>query len=93
MEETGFDISIQDVVGTYTDGDIRIEYSDGEVRQEFTIVYRGKIKGGTVELDDESSEYKWISLDEVQSLEMAESQKRRIEDLKSYLKTGVKNLR
>ena len=93
MEETGFDISIQDVVGTYTDGDIRIEYSDGEVRQEFTIVYLGKINGGFVELDDESSEYKWINLSDVQTLEMAESQKRRIEDLKKYLQTGIKNLR
>ena len=93
MEETGLDISIQDVVGTYTDGDIRIEYSDGEVRQEFTIVYLGEIAGGSVVLDDESSEYKWIQLEEVQNLEMAESQKRRISDLKSYLKTGIKNLR
>ena len=93
MEETGLDISIKDVVGTYTDGDIRIEYSDGEVRQEFTIVYLGEIAGGSVVLDDESSEYKWIQLEEVQNLEMAESQKRRISDLKSYLKTGIKNLR
>lgn len=93
MEETGFDISIQDVIGTYTDGNVRIEYSDGEVRQEFTIVYLGKISGGIVKLDDESSEYKWISLDEVQSLEMAESQRRRIEDLKQYLETGIKNLK
>lgn len=93
MEETGFDISIQDVVGTYTDGNIRIEYSDGEVRQEFTIVYLGKINGGSVKLDNESSEYKWISLNEVQGLEMAESQRRRIDDLKKYVETGVKNLR
>ena len=93
MEETGLDISIKDVVGTYTDGDIRIEYSDGEVRQEFTIVYLGEIAGGSVVLDDESSEYKWIKLEEVQNLEMAESQKRRISDLKSYLETGIKNLR
>ena len=93
MEETGFDISIQDVVGTYTDGNIRIEYSDGEVRQEFTIVYFGKINGGMVKLDDESSEYRWVKLNEIQFLEMAESQKRRIEDLKKYLETGIKNLK
>ena len=93
MEETGFDVSIQDVVGTYTDGDIRIEYSDGEVRQEFTIVYLGRTNGGNVELDDESSEYKWISLNEVHTLEMAESQKRRIDDLKNYLETGIKSLK
>ena len=93
MEETGLDISIKDVVGTYTDGDIRIEYSDGEVRQEFTIVYLGEIAGGSVVLDDESSEYKWIKLEKVQNLEMAESQKRRISDLKHYLETGIKNLR
>ena len=93
MEETGFDISIQDVVGTYTDSDIRIEYSDGEVRQEFTIVYLGMINAGSVELDDESSEYRWIRLSEASTLEMAESQKRRIEDLKNYLETGIKNLR
>ena len=52
-----------------------------------------KFAGGSVVFDDESSEYKWIKLEKVQNLEMAESQKRRISDLKSYLETGVKNLR
>lgn len=92
MEETGYHVAIEDVVGTYTDGDIRIEYSDGEVRQEFTVVYLGKITGGAIELDEESSAYRWISLEKVQELSMAASQKRRMEDLKRYLETGEKTL-
>ncbi len=90
-EECGLDVKIQDIVGTYTDPNIKIGYSDGEVRQEFTILYYGMAQGAVV-LDDESSQYKWISLDRVFSLQMADSQKRRIRDVVEFLKTGQRKL-
>src|SRR5262245_44763121 len=54
-EETGLQIRITGLIGTYTDPHIFIAYSDGEVRQEFTFVYAAEIESGELKIDDESS--------------------------------------
>ena len=64
------------MIGTYTDPDVRIEYSDGEVRREFTVVYYGTAQNAEVVIDDESSAYSWVTLEEVGFLPMADSQKK-----------------
>lgn len=87
-EESGLDVAIKDIIGTYTDPNIRVAYSDGEVRQEFTIVYYGEALNYTVLLDDESSQFEWVSLDNILELPLADSQRRRINDVIDYLKTG-----
>ena len=92
-EESGYEIIITDIIGTYTDPNIKVEYSDGEVRQEFTIVYKGEIVSGQINLDDESTNYTWVDLENVEKLTMADSQKRRIEDVKKFISTGMKTLR
>lgn len=91
-EETGLDVSVCDVVGTYTDPDIRIEYSDGEVRREFTVVYYGIASNSEVIIDNESSAYAWVPLSEVLEYPMAESQKKRIEDVLRFKETGEKRM-
>lgn len=91
-EESNLNVEIKDIIGTYTDPNIRVAYSDGEVRQEFTIVYYGETKGFNVELDDESSNYAWVSLEKVMDLPLADSQRRRIVDVIAYLDTGKKAL-
>lgn len=91
-EESGLNVTIKDIIGTYTDPNIRVAYSDGEVRQEFTIVYYGKALNYDISLDDESSQFQWIPLDEVIRLPLADSQKRRIEDVLSYLENGSKQM-
>ena len=91
-EESGLDVQIKDIIGTYTDPNIRIAYSDGEVRQEFTIVYYGEALDYDVCLDDESSQFQWIPLEEVIRLPLADSQKRRIEDVLSYLANGSRKM-
>ncbi len=91
-EEAGINVVVKDIIGTYTDPNIRIEYSDGEVRREFTIVYYGEVNTTTIEIDNESKEYKWISIDEVQMYPMADSQKRRLRDVVEYITTGKKNM-
>lgn len=92
QEESGLCVEIKDIIGTYTDPNIRIAYSDGEVRQEFTIVYYGEANDFKVKLDEESSNYVWVPLDEVRKLPLADSQRRRIEDVITYLGNGKKAL-
>lgn len=91
-EESGLDVEIKDIIGTYTDPNIRVSYSDGEVRQEFTIVYYGEVQGYNVSLDEESSNYVWVSFDRVLELPLADSQRRRLIDVMTYLENGRKAL-
>lgn len=91
-EESGLNVVIKDIIGTYTDPNIRVSYSDGEVRQEFTIVYYGEVQGYNVSLDEESSNYVWVSFDEVLKLPLADSQRRRLVDAINYLENGSKTL-
>ena len=91
-EEAGLPVEITDVIGTYTDPNIRIAYSDGEIRQEFTIVYAGKCTGSDIVLDDESTDFQWVSFAKIDDLEMADSQKRRVQDVIDYYKTGKKKM-
>lgn len=86
-EECGLRVTITDILGTYTDPDIRIAYSDGEVRREFTIVYIGTVQNTNVVLDEESAAFQWVPLEQVQELPMAESQRERILDLMKYVET------
>ena len=91
-EESGLQINILDIIGTYTDPNIRVAYSDGEIRQEFSILYFGKAIDYDVSIDDESSQYQWVSLENALKLPLAESQRRRISDVIEYIKTGRKRM-
>jgi 8-oxo-dGTP diphosphatase len=86
LEETGLQIRITGLIGTYTDPHILIAYSNGEVRQEFTFVYAAEIESGDVEIDDESKEASWVSLKSAVELPLAESQRRRLKDVVQYQK-------
>jgi ADP-ribose pyrophosphatase YjhB (NUDIX family) len=92
-EETGLDARITALVGTYTDPNVLIAYTNGEVRQEFSFVYLGEITGGTLAIDEESHEAGWFTLRDMLALPLADSQRRRLEDLAAYEKDGLCRLR
>ncbi|GGG73629.1 NUDIX domain-containing protein [Corynebacterium pelargi] len=89
-EETSLDVEITDILGTYTDPGIRIAYSDGEVRREFTIVYLATTTSSEVCIDSESSEYRWFAISALDTVDVAQSQRKRLEDLVRYFETGEK---
>ena len=86
-EETGIDVTIEGVVGTYSDPDNRIAYSDGEVRREFSIVFFGRPDRMAITLDDESTAARWVPIDEIGSLPVAASQRRRLDDVLEFLRS------
>ena len=47
---------------------------------------------GDIQLDEESTAYRWISFDEVMGMEMASSQKRRVQDVIAYYRSGQKKM-
>ena len=87
-EETGLDVQVTGIVGTYTDPDVRIAYSDGEVRQ----VFHGVSEGREVSLDSESTGFQWVHKGKLLDLRLADSQRRRLEDLLRYLADGTQRI-
>jgi len=78
-EETGLDVEVTGLVGIYTDPKARIAYSDGEVRQQFTLSFRCRVLGGTLQQDSESHELRWVARDELDRLQIHPSMRLRID--------------
>ena len=64
-EETGIDCEITGLSGIYTDpGHVILYTSNGEVRQEFSIVLTARATGGQPTPSAETSEVRWVALDD-----------------------------
>lgn len=78
-EETGLDIEITGLVGTYTDPRHVIAYSDGEVRRQFNICFRARVVGGTLAISEESTELRFVAFSELDALPMHHTQRLRLQ--------------
>jgi ADP-ribose pyrophosphatase YjhB (NUDIX family) len=78
-EESGIDCEITGLSGTYTDpGHVLLYTSNGEVRQEFSIVLTARATGGQPTPSDETSEVRWVALDDLPSYAMDDSMRFRV---------------
>ncbi|GGQ89670.1 NUDIX hydrolase [Kitasatospora griseola] len=82
-EETGLDIEITGIVGTYTNPGHVFAYDDGEVRQEFSICLLGRPIGGELHISDESFEVAWFTPEQTDELPMVSSIRKRLSDWRS----------
>ncbi|MEV7284199.1 NUDIX domain-containing protein [Streptomyces sp. NPDC093252] len=80
FEETGFEVEILGIVGTYTNPRHVFSYDDGEVRQEFSICFLARPTGGQVRVSEESTEVGWFPPSEVDALPMVGSIRKRVDD-------------
>lgn len=78
-EETGLDIEITGLVGTYTDPRHIIAYTNGEVRQQFNICFMGQVIGGELRESDESIGLAFVAREELTGLPMHPTQRLRLE--------------
>ena len=79
-EETGLDIEVEGLVGTYTDPRHVMEYDDGEVRQQFSLCFNGRLIGGTPREDGtETKAAKWVPVDKIAGLQIHSSMRLRID--------------
>ncbi len=78
-EETGLDVEITGLVGTYTDPRHVIAYSDGEVRRQFNVCFTARVTGGTLAISDESTELRFVPSAELDSLPMHHTQRLRLQ--------------
>ncbi|KPC63205.1 NUDIX domain-containing protein [Streptomyces chattanoogensis] len=77
-EETGLDVEITGLVGTYTDPRHIIAYSNGEVRRQFNVCFTVRIVGGSLAISEESSELRFVARSEIDALPMHHTQRLRI---------------
>ncbi|MCD9144474.1 NUDIX hydrolase [Streptomyces albireticuli] len=77
-EETGLDVEITGLVGTYTDPRHVIAYTDGEVRRQFNVCFTARITGGALAVSEESTELRFVTPDELDALPMHHTQRLRI---------------
>ncbi|MFJ6424282.1 NUDIX domain-containing protein [Streptomyces hydrogenans] len=77
-EETGLDVEITGLVGTYTDPRHVIAYSDGEVRRQFNVCFTARVVGGALAISEESTELHFLAPEELDSLPMHHTQRLRI---------------
>ncbi len=79
-EETGLDVEVVGVVGIYSDPKHVFAYDDGEVRQEFSICLLARVRGGTIQVSEESHEVRAFIAEDVEALPMVPSIRLRIAD-------------
>ena len=79
-EETGYDVEVDRLTGTYTNPGHVMAYDDGEVRQQFSLCFRAKITGGQARTSDESKAVRWVPADELDELPIHPSMRQRISD-------------
>ena len=77
-EETGYDVEVQSISGTYTDPRHVMAYDDGEVRQQFSIAFRARLIGGEARTSSESDRVEWVDPDKIEDLELHPSMRLRI---------------
>ncbi|WP_439948172.1 NUDIX hydrolase [Streptomyces sp. BBFR109] len=77
-EETGLDVEITGLVGTYTDPRHVIAYTDGEVRRQFNVCFTARITGGELAISDESTELRFVDPRQLDSLPMHHTQRLRL---------------
>jgi ADP-ribose pyrophosphatase YjhB (NUDIX family) len=78
-EETGYEVRITGLVGTYTDARHVISYGDGEVRRQFTVCFRAELVCGDLRPSDESFEVAWFAQEELGCLPMHRTQRLRVD--------------
>ncbi|MFE2012316.1 NUDIX domain-containing protein [Streptomyces sp. NPDC059491] len=78
-EETGLDVRVTGLVGTYTDPRHVIAYSDGEVRRQFNVCFKARVIGGTLTISDESTELRFVPPADVDALPMHHTQRLRVQ--------------
>ncbi|MGA6163522.1 NUDIX hydrolase [Amycolatopsis magusensis] len=79
-EETGLDVEIVRLIGTYTDPRHVMAYDDGEVRQQFSLCFEGRWTGGQPREDGtETKAVRWVEPADLDSLNIHPSMRLRID--------------
>jgi 8-oxo-dGTP pyrophosphatase MutT (NUDIX family) len=78
-EETGLDVEILRLTGTYTNPNHVMAYDNGEVRQQFSLCFTGRVIGGQAHEDGvETKDVRWVDSSQLDGLNIHPSMRLRI---------------
>ncbi|HKJ38665.1 MAG TPA: NUDIX domain-containing protein, partial [Anaerolineales bacterium] len=80
LEETGLSVRVKRFVGVYSHPDQLTVYSETDKFQIVALHFEADIIGGELGLSDETSDFGYFTLDEIEGLEMLGRHKERILD-------------
>ncbi len=80
QEETGLRVTLEALIGVYSDPLHIISYSNGEVRQQFSLCFHCKADISELMVSVESTDVRYFSLDELNTLQIHPAQRIRIQD-------------
>ena len=80
LEETGLSVRVRRLVGVYSHSDQLIVYPDGGRFQIVALHFEAEITRGTLELSNETSDFGYFTLQDIQGIEMFGRHKERIID-------------
>ena len=80
LEETGLEVRVVKLVGVYTSPDILVEYPDGNKIQPVAFSFEAEVIGGELTLSDETIDFGWYTVAEIESMDTIEQHLRRIHD-------------
>jgi ADP-ribose pyrophosphatase YjhB (NUDIX family) len=90
-EETGIDVKITGLVGIYSDPRHVIHYtSNNEVRQEFSVVLKAAMIGGSPRVSQESLAVEWVPASMLASRKMDASMRLRVADYSSDCNPAIR---
>jgi 8-oxo-dGTP pyrophosphatase MutT (NUDIX family) len=78
-EETGYDVEVETITGTYTNPRHVMAYDDGEVRQQFSIAFRARLIGGERRTSSESDRVEWLTPEQIDALNLHPSMRLRLQ--------------
>ncbi len=80
LEETGFTVRVNKLIGIYSNPDRIIEYADGNQYQALTISFECEVVGGELRLSNETTDYGYFGVDTLDQIDLMEGSKELIED-------------
>ena len=80
LEETGLSVRVKRLVGVYSHPDQLTVYSETDKFQIVALHFTAEIIGGELGLSDETSDYGYFTMEEIEGLEMLGRHKERIVD-------------
>ncbi len=80
QEETSLVVNPIRLIGIYSSPNVLIQYPDGNQVQLVALCFEAKIKGGKLEISDETTEFGFFTLEQIRSMDILQNHIERIED-------------
>jgi len=89
-EETGLQVNVKRLVGVYSNPDQLVIYPDGNKVFMVVLSFEAEILNGELGLSNETTDYGYFSLNEMETMPMHGEHKLRVEDALQHHETWIK---